>query len=123
MSFQATREVEIGRTVVPARLGKKVCKTPSQWEKSWACYPSYFGKYKMGLSWSRLAGQEMRPYLQNNQSKKGWRHGSSSRCLPSKPRVLSSKPSTYTHTHTHTHTKYKRKHYKAFLRYEKFKPS
>jgi hypothetical protein len=39
--------------------GKKVHETPSQWKKLGmvvhACLPSYGGKLKIGLSWSRLA--------------------------------------------------------------------
>jgi hypothetical protein len=32
----------------------------------------------------RLPGQKARPYLQNNQRKKDWRHGSSGRVAASK---------------------------------------
>jgi hypothetical protein len=38
-------------------------------------------------------GINMRSYLKNNQSKKGCRHGSSNKHLPSKPEALSSNPS------------------------------
>jgi hypothetical protein len=42
-----------------------------------ACHPSYSRKHKIGGSSSRLAWQTGRTYLQNKQSKKGWRHDSS----------------------------------------------
>jgi hypothetical protein len=39
-------------------------------------------------------GQKERPYLQNKQSKKSWRHAHVVECLPSKHKALSSNPRT-----------------------------
>jgi hypothetical protein len=59
------------------------------------CNLNYCGKLKIGEAWSRLVpGINMRFYLQNNQSKKGCRHGSSSRAPPHKHKALSSNSST-----------------------------
>jgi hypothetical protein len=69
----ATWEVEVGRKVVPGQHGeKKVCKTTSQLKKA--------GFGVVGLS-SQLQEGSVKIGLpvQNNQSKKGWRHGSSGR--------------------------------------------
>jgi hypothetical protein len=49
---------------------KKLCKVV------YTCHPGYGGKHKIGGSWSRW---KARPYFQNNQSKKDWNNGSSSR--------------------------------------------
>jgi hypothetical protein len=43
------------------------------------CCPSYGEKGKIGETRSRPAWAKTRPYLKNNQSTKGWRHGSSYR--------------------------------------------
>jgi hypothetical protein len=56
----ATQETKIRKEItVPASLGKKVCKTPSQKDKKLgvvvcACYPSYNRKGKVGGLGSRL---------------------------------------------------------------------
>jgi hypothetical protein len=49
-----------------------------------SCHPSNSGKAKIGESQARLALQKVIPYLQNNQSKKGWRNGSVVENLPTK---------------------------------------
>jgi hypothetical protein len=52
------------------------------------CYPSNGKKHKIGSSWSRSAWLWRETPLKTNQSKKGWRHSSSSR-VPHKWEVLS----------------------------------
>jgi hypothetical protein len=60
-----------------------------------ACHSSYGGKYTIGKWWDigpGQPGQKVGPYLQNNPSKKSWRHDSSDRVLPRNHKVLSSNP-------------------------------
>jgi hypothetical protein len=55
---QATREAKIERTIVRGQSRQKVHKTPSQpiaEHEGTVCHPSYFGKYKVEISWSSLA--------------------------------------------------------------------
>jgi hypothetical protein len=51
-----------------------------------ACYSSDIWKPKIGRSWSTPAYAKSKTYLQNNLSKKGWRHNS----RPRKKETLSS---------------------------------
>jgi hypothetical protein len=80
--------LRLGVSGFQARWGKKVCETPSQWIKS-GCSSVYLsspkhGKLKIEALWSipGQPGQKVRNYLQNNRSKKGWRHGLSGRMWP-----------------------------------------
>jgi hypothetical protein len=61
------------KTFMRTHLNRKV------WE--WCCVPSsqWSRMCKIGGSQSRPAGQKARPFLQNNQGKKIWRHGSTRR--------------------------------------------
>jgi hypothetical protein len=75
-------ESENKRKEVPDQTReKKVCESPSQWEKAGcrggACYPRDCRKHKIrGLG--RLVWTK-RLYLPSNQNKKNWRHGSNSK--------------------------------------------
>jgi hypothetical protein len=65
-----------------ASPGKKVCKTLQLNGKklgmvAHTCHPSYSRKCKVGCGPGQ-PGQKVRPYLQNNQSKKDRRHSSTS---------------------------------------------
>jgi hypothetical protein len=79
----ATWEAEIGSITVSGQPRQKVHKALSQQKKlsvvvRTSC-TSDCGKRKWencSLGWSR---QKVRPYLQNNQSKKEWRNGSNGR--------------------------------------------
>jgi hypothetical protein len=53
--------------------------------------PTYSWKYKIGLQLGQT-GQNVRLYFQNNQSKKGWGHGTGGRVPVSKHKVLRLKP-------------------------------
>jgi hypothetical protein len=77
----ATREAEIRMIIVPGQPGQKnVCESVSQLRKK-------LGMMMLSsqLQWDHSPGcpeQKARPYLQNNQNKKGWRYGSSVEHLP-----------------------------------------
>jgi hypothetical protein len=45
------------------------------------CHPSYSGKHKWKDGIPAGQGKNVRPYLKNNQLKKGWWSGSTSTCL------------------------------------------
>jgi hypothetical protein len=78
-----TFELAIRRIIVPGQLGKKFSRPPSQWEKA-ECggvrllSQLWWKAYNRG-SRSWLAWEQSKIYLQNNQNKKEWRSGSSSR--------------------------------------------
>jgi hypothetical protein len=89
----AAWKAEIKRITFPGQPGQmKVCQISSEWKTLGilvcACHPSMIGSVSLdsSLGWP---GQKVRPYLQNNQSKKR-RHGSNSR-TSSKHKALSSK--------------------------------
>jgi hypothetical protein len=77
-------------------MGKKVCEIPSQkpQQKSWAWWctpvsPVMVGSVKQENCGPGWPGQKKsRLYLQNNQSKKGWRRGSSGRAAACKQKIL-----------------------------------
>jgi hypothetical protein len=82
LSPQTRREVEIRSVVFLGKLEQKCLQDSSSMENSWAWWcmsiiPVVVGK--IGRSQCRLAWEKARPYLQKNQSRKGWRQGSSSR--------------------------------------------
>jgi hypothetical protein len=56
--------------------------------------PAMIGKHKWENHSPSQPGQKARPYFQNNQSKKGWRNGSSGRALSHRCEALSSNSST-----------------------------
>jgi hypothetical protein len=63
-----------------ASLGKKFMRSHLNQQlgvMSGACHPSEVRKPKIGGWQSRQTWTKVKPYLQNNQSKRGWRHGSS----------------------------------------------
>jgi hypothetical protein len=77
---------EIGKIMVPGQpQGEKSLQDPHLNGQKLGLvvhtpHPSCNSKYKIGGSWSRLwPGQKEKPYLQNNQNKRDWRCGSSSR--------------------------------------------
>jgi hypothetical protein len=57
----------------------------------YACHPSYSEIHKSEGCGPCQPGQKVRSYLQNNQSKRGWRRGSSSRLLLSSNRSTAKK--------------------------------
>jgi hypothetical protein len=57
-----------------------------------ACHLEDGREHKIGGLQSRLTWAKMRLYLQNNQSRKSWKHGLSVEHLPSKCKTLSSNP-------------------------------
>jgi hypothetical protein len=75
-------EAEVRRIMVQGQSGQKVWETLSQLTAhmvACACHPNYIEGWDQedhGPSW---IGQKARPYLKNNQSKMGWKHGSSGR--------------------------------------------
>jgi hypothetical protein len=73
----ATQEAEIGKIMIPGQPGQKVHETLFQQKKLGvvvcAFHLSYRGKHKIGGLCPGPPGQKARPYLQNSQSKKGWR--------------------------------------------------
>jgi hypothetical protein len=71
-------EAEIGRIMVPSHPGQKSSGDPISMEKSWVWWCASVIPAMVESS-SGQPGQKVRPYLQNNQSKKGWRHDSSCR--------------------------------------------
>jgi hypothetical protein len=79
----AIQASEIRKIKVSGQARQKVCKAPSQPEKLGMlvrnCHPRDCRKLKIGGSWYNQLRQKGRLYLQNNQSKKGWRCGSSNR--------------------------------------------
>jgi hypothetical protein len=83
LEILATWEAEIRRIRRTAQAKKKLV-TPISREKIWAFWhtpiiPATMVKsIKQDLNLGQL-GQKVRPYLKNNQRKKGWKHGSSSR--------------------------------------------
>jgi hypothetical protein len=62
-----------------ASLGKKVCRAHLNRKAG-----SYSGKHKLRGLRSRLVQKKAISYLLNNQSKKGWRHGSKTPVAPKK---------------------------------------
>jgi hypothetical protein len=68
------RRLRSGGLKFQASSGKKVHETSSQWKKldviMHACHPSNGRKCKIGNCSPGKPGQKVRPYLQNNQSKK-----------------------------------------------------
>jgi hypothetical protein len=67
--------------------GLRTARAKSSWDphlNQWLgmmthiCHPSYCGKHKQEDHSLGQPGQKARPYLQNNQSKKGWGRASSS---------------------------------------------
>jgi hypothetical protein len=77
------RWLRSGGLQLQASLGENGGQTPAQWKRagnSSAYLSSQQDKrLKIGGLQSRLAWAKARPCLQNNQSKKGWRCGSSGR--------------------------------------------
>jgi hypothetical protein len=79
----ATLEVE-NRIMVQGQHRPKVHEIPSQPVKSWMwwCVPvilAMLGSISRSIMVQTSPGINARPYLKNNQSKKGWAHGSSGR--------------------------------------------
>jgi hypothetical protein len=71
-----------GWIVVPGQLNKKFTRPSSQWGKKMGVG----GIHLSSQLWLRLMvqvgrGYKARPYLKNNQSKKGWQHALSGRVL------------------------------------------
>jgi hypothetical protein len=70
-------KAEIGRIILPKQAGQKSLQDPHLNEKrlgvvACPCHPSHGGKPEIGgPGWP---GQKARPYVQNNQSTKGWRY-------------------------------------------------
>jgi hypothetical protein len=81
-----TREAEITRIVVWGQFGQK----KSSWDHIstnerkldivvHACHPSYAGSISRRIRVQARQGTHVRPHSKNQQSKKGWGHGSSGR--------------------------------------------
>jgi hypothetical protein len=83
LSFQATWKAEIRRINVPGQTGQKFVRPYLSGKKldmvPYPCHPWNSGKHKIGGHGTSQPGQRVRPYLQNNQSKQDWGHGSSYR--------------------------------------------
>jgi hypothetical protein len=80
-----TREAVIGRITAWLASLDKVCETSNSAGKkqvmvAHACHPSN-GSLKWKDGGVGRHGLKGRPFLQNNQSKQGWRYGASSREL------------------------------------------
>jgi hypothetical protein len=76
-------EAEIRRIVVSASPGKKSWQKPTSTEKNWAQWHTSVILVTVGIiTWEDCypgrPGPNVTPYLQNSQSKKGWRCGSNS---------------------------------------------
>jgi hypothetical protein len=71
----ATWEMEIGRTSILGQPGKKSRRPPSQPIKAcivvYTCPPCYTGIVRRRIMMQVSLGINARPYLNNNQSKKG----------------------------------------------------
>jgi hypothetical protein len=74
---------EIGRIAVQGQLGQKFPRPPFSiidWE--WWCTPAIsvtWGNTNKRIPVQSCPGRKARTYLKNNESKKGWGHGSNSR--------------------------------------------
>jgi hypothetical protein len=72
----ATPEMEIRRIMVQGQLGQKVHKAPSQPIKAGCggmctCHPGQTGSINRKITVQAFLGIKVRPYLKNNQRKKG----------------------------------------------------
>jgi hypothetical protein len=80
-----TWEVDNGRITNTDWLGQKVHKIPSQQKKAAMVYTSVIlikaESIKLEDQGPGLLVQKARPCLQNNESKKGWKCGSSGKAL------------------------------------------
>jgi hypothetical protein len=80
--------------MVPGQSWQKVLEIPSQtMAECLPIIPDGVRSIKQENHHPAQPDWQIRPYLQNSQSKKGWGHGSSSRVPPSKCKTLSSNPS------------------------------
>jgi hypothetical protein len=61
-----------------------------------SCYPNYPGGYGQVDQDEARKGKNMRSYLKNNYSKKGWGHAQGVQCLRSECEALSSNSTTTT---------------------------
>jgi hypothetical protein len=78
VDFLATWNAERERIAVPDHPGQRSLRDPFLNRRKlgtvgYGSHPSNNRKHKTGGSGARQTGQKMRPYLQNKQSKKGWR--------------------------------------------------
>jgi hypothetical protein len=79
-----TWETEISRTATGDQLGKKVQETPCQPVKPAECgdathHPSCEENVNKRTAVQAGPGINLRPYLKNKESKKGWEFGSGGR--------------------------------------------
>jgi hypothetical protein len=92
--FFATWKVEIQRITVRGQAGQKEFMSPhlNQWlgVAAYVCHPSYTGKHKKEYHGTRWPRHRARPYLKNNQYRKGWGVAQVTKCLPRKYKTLSS---------------------------------
>jgi hypothetical protein len=92
----ANHQAEFRSIAVPGRPKSSWDAHLNEKRRAWRCrlvVPPWSGKHK----WDHVpgwSGDTVRPYLKNNQYKKGWMCASSAECWPNKHKALSSNPST-----------------------------